>query len=200
MKGAVRDLIQSDAPEALSRLQPMAHASGERVPRAIGLVRRRPAWRQLASWPFALAALAGGALVFFLDPEQGRRRRALLRDRAYGLSRDAGQAVERATRLAGSQAYRVTQKLTHPRPETEVAPADDVVLVHRVRSAAFRGLDPDLKGRLNVDAVGGVIFLRGEIEHPEEIERIEQRVRRIRGVKDVENLLHLPGTPAPSAP
>lgn len=175
MKEDVRDLIQSDAPAAPSRRQP-------------------------ASWPFALAALAGGALVFFLDPEQGRRRRALLRDRAYGLSRDAGRALERATRLAGSQAYGVTQKLTHPRSGAEFAPADDGVLVDRVMSAAFRGLDPDLKGRLNVNAVGGVIFLRGEIEHPEEIERIEQRVRRIRGVKDVENLLHLPGTPAPSAP
>src|SRR5688572_21830944 len=95
---------QSDAPEAPSR-------------------------RQQASWPFAFAALAGGALVFFLEPEQGRRRRALLRDRAYGLSRDAGQAVDRATRFARAQAYGMAQKLTHPRPGTEVSAADDVVLV-----------------------------------------------------------------------
>jgi hypothetical protein len=200
MKGDVRDRIRSDAPEALSRLQPMVQASGEGVLRSAGLERRRPAWRQLASWPFALAALVGGSLVFFLDPDQGRRRRALLRDRAYGLSRDAGRAVDRASRFARSQAYGVKRKLTHLRPGAEAGPVDDLVLVDRVMSAAFRGLDPDLKGRLNVDAVGGVIFLRGEIEHPEEIARIERRVRRIRGVKAVENLLHVPGTPAPSAP
>ena len=57
--------------------------------------------------------------------------------------------------------------------------------------------DPDIpKGRININAEGGVIVLRGELERPEQINAVEAAVRRVAGVRDVENLLHLPGTPA----
>jgi len=36
---------------------------------------------------------AGAALMYFLDPERGRTRRALIRDKAAGLSHDVQDAI-----------------------------------------------------------------------------------------------------------
>jgi hypothetical protein len=39
------------------------------------------------------AAAAGAALMYIFDPEEGGRRRALMRDKATGLSNDAKEAI-----------------------------------------------------------------------------------------------------------
>ena len=44
------------------------------------------------------AAAAGAALMYIFDPEEGGRRRALMRDKAVGLSNDAKQAVGKKSR------------------------------------------------------------------------------------------------------
>jgi hypothetical protein len=45
-------------------------------------------------WATLLCGMAAGAaLMYFLDPDRGRRRRALLRDQAVGLSNDLGDAA-----------------------------------------------------------------------------------------------------------
>jgi hypothetical protein len=41
---------------------------------------------------------AGAALMYFFDPDMGRRRRALLRDKAVGMSNDLGEAATGAAR------------------------------------------------------------------------------------------------------
>lgn len=161
--------------------------------RSVGLERRRPPAARMRPWPFVAALIAGASLVFFLDPESGRRRRALARDRALAAFRDALRVFQRLSRLAGSRLYGASQKLAHPRPE---AAPGETSLVDRVLSEAFRGLDPDLRGRVNVNAVGGVVYVRGEIDRPQDIDAIEARVRGVAGVEEVENLLHLTGTPA----
>ena len=51
---------------------------------------------------------------------------------------------------------------------------------------------------LNVDAVGGVVSVRGEVADLETAMGVERRIRAIPGVVDVENLLHAPGEPAPN--
>jgi osmotically-inducible protein OsmY len=86
------------------------------------------------------------------------------------------------------------RKATHRSPE-DPFPPNDVTLARKVESDLFR--DPDVpKGRINVNAEGGIIVLRGELGRREQIEAVEAAVRRIPGVREVENLLHLPGTPA----
>lgn len=74
---------------------------------------------------------------------------------------------------------------------------DDVTLARKVESEIFRATRIP-KGTVDVNAVDGVVYLRGEVKRPEHIRRLEARTRAIPEVRDVENLLHLPKTPAPT--
>ena len=146
-------------------------------------------------WVLALAAAAGAALMYLLDPDQGRRRRAMARDQLFGTARRTGRQAARAGRRVTAQASGVTQKAMHLRPEQK-PPPDDVTLARKVESELFR--DPDVpKGQININVQEGVVVLRGELDRPEQIQEIEAAARKVQGVRDVENLLHLRGTPAP---
>ena len=73
---------------------------------------------------------------------------------------------------------------------------DDVTLAQKVQSELFRHTGTD-KGHISVNAEAGVVFLRGTLEHQDDIERLGKAAREIEGVREVENLVHAPGTPAP---
>lgn len=141
-----------------------------------------------------IAVALGVAAMYFLDPDRGKRRRAMLRDRAASTAKRVGAVTERAERRIVSDAYGVGQKIAHPGLAQD-EPPNDATLAQKVMTELFR--DQRIpKGRINVNAENGVVQLRGQVEHPEEILELEGRVRRIPGVLDVENLLHLPGAPA----
>jgi osmotically-inducible protein OsmY len=44
-----------------------------------------------------------------------------------------------------------------------------------------------------VQALDGVVELRGQVDDPAAIDQLETRTRNVTGVRDVRNLLHLPG-------
>jgi osmotically-inducible protein OsmY len=139
----------------------------------------------------AFVAAVGGALAYFFDPENGRRRRKTTLDRAAGLVRKGSKRAERAGRAVESEAYGLRQKATHFREEEKPQP-DDTTLARKVESEIFR--DPSVpKGQINVNAEDGVVYLRGEVERADLIQELEQAVRKIQGVRGVENLLHVPG-------
>ncbi|MGH2451764.1 MAG: BON domain-containing protein [Candidatus Limnocylindria bacterium] len=143
---------------------------------------------------YVLAALAGAVLAFFLDPDRGKRRRLQTVDRARGVIRRVAERTGRGARFTTAQAYGIAQKAAHVGGH-DGEPANDATLAQKVMSELFR--DPDIpKGDINVNVARGVVYLRGEVEHPEDIRRIEASVRAIVGVRDVENLLHLPKTAA----
>ena len=76
-------------------------------------------------------------------------------------------------------------------------PLDDVALARKVESVIFRDRGVT-KGKIDVNAAEGVVWLRGEAKTPDLIKRLEDEARAIPEVRQVENLLHLPKTPAPS--
>ena len=145
----------------------------------------------------ALAGALGAGLAYFLDPQNGKRRRNMTRDRALALLRRLGRRSERMGRGVAAEAYGVSQKVTHLREEPKPQP-DDVTLARKVETTLFR--DPDVpKGQINVNAEEGVVVLRGEVERPDLIRELEERTRSVQGVRDVRNLLHTPDTPAPTS-
>jgi osmotically-inducible protein OsmY len=138
----------------------------------------------------------GAGLTYFLDPQQGRRRRAMARDRIAGFFRRRAREGERLGRSASAQAEGLVQKAKHLQEEPKPQP-DDVTLTRKVETEIFRDAEVP-KGQINVNAENGKIYLRGEVDKPELIKDLEKRARKVQGVAEVENLLHLPGTEAPS--
>jgi BON domain len=74
---------------------------------------------------------------------------------------------------------------------------DDVGLARKVETVIFRD-ESVPKGKIDVNAADGVVWLRGEAKTPDMIKLLEQQTASIPEVKKVENLLHLPKTPAPT--
>jgi osmotically-inducible protein OsmY len=145
--------------------------------------------RSIRSFP--LVAALGAGLAYFFDPESGKRRRKMTGDRLAAFFRRGGKRAERAGRAVASEAYGLKQKATHLREEQKPQP-DDATLTAKVESEIFRDADVP-KGQINVNAEGGVVYLRGEVERSELIEDLEQAARKVQGVREVENFLHLPG-------
>jgi osmotically-inducible protein OsmY len=136
----------------------------------------------------------GAAVAYFFDPDNGRRRRALTRDRVPAVFRRGSQRVGRLGRAASAEAYGAAQKVKHAKEEGKPQP-DDVTLARKVETEIFRDADVP-KGQINVNAENGIVVLRGEVGKPELIRDLEKKTRQVQGVRDVENLLHLPETPA----
>ena len=53
---------------------------------------------------YALFAAAGAALAYFFDPDGGKRRRNVARDRVAAFFRQGGRRVERAGRSVAADA------------------------------------------------------------------------------------------------
>jgi hypothetical protein len=141
----------------------------------------------------ALAAGVGAAAAYLLDPDRGRSRRARLRDQSAAYGRRQARALERQASFQRGRAEGLVQRARHRGGHP---PADDRALADRVRTEALRG-DPT-HAHLNIDAVGGVVSVRGEVADLGTSMDVERRIRAIPGVVDVENLLHAPGEPAPN--
>jgi osmotically-inducible protein OsmY len=144
----------------------------------------------------AFGALLGAAIAYLFDPQSGRRRRALLRDKSAAYVRKSGRETARAGRAVAAEAYGVSQKAQHLKEEPKEY--DDATLAQKVQSEIFRDADVP-KGQINVNAEDGIVVLRGEVERPELMETLVERTRKVQGVRDVQNLMHLPGTPAPTS-
>jgi hypothetical protein len=83
------------------------------------------------------------------------------------------------------------------RRNTQAKPLADTTIKAKIESELFRSQRVD-KGKIDVNVVDGVAFLRGEAKTPEQIKDLGARAEKIPEVKSVENLLHLPKTPAPT--
>ena len=142
--------------------------------------------------------MVGGVLgslgTLFLDPQHGKRRRAMLVDRTAGLFRRTGRRAERAGRGVGARVYGMSQQVQHQKEEPKEF--DDATLTRKVETEIFRDADVP-KGQINVNAQEGVVQLRGEVPNAEMLNDLVEKTHNVQGVRDVENLLHLPGTPAP---
>jgi osmotically-inducible protein OsmY len=142
--------------------------------------------------PFYLsAAMGGAALAYFLDPQNGRRRRHQSRDQLLSLARQGTKRARKLVHHATSDAAGQARRAAHALRRAEEVDVDDTTLVDKVESIVFRKHDVP-KGQININAENGVVFLRGQVEDPELVEALEARVRKVRGVKGVENLLHTP--------
>jgi osmotically-inducible protein OsmY len=150
---------------------------------------------KLSAPVLVLAGLAGAAGEFFLDPQSGRRRRAVAKDRvAAFLRRRAAEAEREARHAAGVAKGAVAEATPSPRDPQAL---NDPALEAKVESEIFRDRGAP-KGDVAISVENGVVQLRGELESEGQIEELVEAAREVEGVGGVENLLHLPGEEAPS--
>jgi BON domain len=113
----------------------------------------------------------------------------------------AGQGFQAVSRLRGGE-EQDDRQTPEPQPRQRRSSArpkalDDVTIARKVESELFRSRTVD-KGKIDVNVVDGVAYLRGTAKNPQQIKTLETKARAIPEVKDVQNLLHLPKTPAPT--
>jgi len=142
---------------------------------------------------FLAGTVVGAAGAYFLDPKLGRGRRARASDMAGARFRRLEHEVARKRRYLGGR----LEGVTHAFDLDTDAPRDmdDRTIVDRIRSEvdAVRRAE----GRVLVDAVDGIITLRGQVD-ASDAEAIERGVRSVPGVRGVRDLLHTPAQPAPN--
>ena len=106
-----------------------------------------------------------------------------------------GQAT-RTGRGAANRGVALGRRFANRKPDPKSG-MDDVTLARKVESEIFRPANSP-KGKVDVNAVDGVVWLRGEVKNESQRASLEAAARAIPEVEDVQNLLHLPKTPAPS--
>ena len=116
-------------------------------------------------------------------------------ERTFSTVRDGVRQATRLGRGAANQGVGLGKRVANRNPKPK--DLDDVTLARKVESEVFRP-EGAPKGKVDVNAVEGVVWLRGEVKNQKQIQEIEAKVRAIPEVRGVENLLHLPKTPAPS--
>jgi osmotically-inducible protein OsmY len=136
----------------------------------------------------ALVAAAALGLAYFFDPENGKRRRHMAADRTAGFFRRKVRLLDRGRRRAVSAGYGVAKKATHLREEEKPQP-NDATLKAKVESEVFRDARVP-KGRVDVNAEDGVVYLRGEVDSQDMVAELEEATRKVHGVRAVENQLH----------
>src|SRR5687768_2375997 len=125
----------------------------------------------------------GTGLMFLIDPDRGKRRRALLRDKCVLAARKTGEGFEVTARDLRNR----TQGLvTDIQSRFSSEPVDDAVLVDRVRSKLGRIVSHP--SAVQVTAQNGNVTLSGPILTAE-VPELLACVNRVGGVNEVINNL-----------
>jgi hypothetical protein len=125
----------------------------------------------------------GSGLMFLLDPDRGRRRRALLRDKCAWSARKTGEAFEVTARDIRNRAQGIASSI---QSTFTSEPVDDTVLTDRVRAKLGRIVSHP--GAVQVTTQNGAVTLSGPIL-AEEVPYLLACVNRVSGVKEVVNNL-----------
>lgn len=143
----------------------------------------------LAMW--LAGAAIGAAAMYFSDPRQGRRRRALLRDRLYSISLDALDARDAKMRDLGNRIEGMRAKFWHAIEGSGPAPSEQV-LCARLRTLMGRVVSHP--HAISVTADGGHVVLSGAIL-ADEREILLAEAYKVPGVAAIEDRLSAYASP-----
>lgn len=124
---------------------------------------------------------AGAAAMYYLDPSEGRRRRALVKDKGAS----AGRSLKDSARATGRHASnRLDGAMAGMRGGMDDTPVTDDVLHERIRSKLGHAVARP--GDIEVEVNDGHVVLSGSAT-PEEMDSVARTVAGMPGVSDVEN-------------
>jgi osmotically-inducible protein OsmY len=131
----------------------------------------------------------GAALMYVLDPERGKRRRALVRDKAVRTAHKASDRLDARSRDWKNRARGAAAELKAMKRSEDVS---DPVLEERVRAEIGRAVSNP--GSIEVTAIGGSVTLSGSVL-ASEVDDLLSAARAVRGVEDITNRLQVYETP-----
>lgn len=130
-------------------------------------------------------AAVGAGLMYFMDPAQGNRRKAMIRDRFNSLPADAANGLDKA---ANDLRQRVGGVLSEGAAMMGDPGTADQLLTERVRShLGFLTRHP---GAVQVNVQNKTAVVSGNIL-ADEVENLLAGVQKVRGVMSVENRLQV---------
>ena len=138
---------------------------------------------------FAAGLGIGTGLMFLLDPDRGKRRRALLRDKMVWASRKVAEGCQGTTLDLRNRAQGVIHGV---QSRFSSAPVDDATLVERVRSKLGRLVSHP--GSIHVTVQDGIVTFSGSTVAGEAI-KLLKGVKRIPGVREVVTYLETQAEP-----
>lgn len=131
----------------------------------------------------------GAGMMYFLDPQHGNRRRAMVRDKANRFVNNIDDSIDRAIEDTRNRTRGMLSEMTAKLSDQG---APDWILEERVRSNLGR-LARHARG-VSVTADGGIVHLSGPALREDE-EAIVKTALRTRGVHGVENRLQVVDSP-----
>ena len=134
---------------------------------------------------FLLGAAIGAGVIYMMDPQNGRRRRALVRDKLVRAGHVTREAVDTTTRDAMNRGRGM---LAASRARWRPEDVPDEVLVERVR--AKLGRVSSHPRAIDLQVSGGHVMLRGPVL-AHEATNIVRTTQGVRGVHSVTNEMDL---------
>lgn len=125
----------------------------------------------------------GASLMYLLDPQGGRRRRALMRDKLAFAARKTRDAADATARDLQNRAAGAAARVRH---RGDVEDVSDVVLLERIRATMGRIVSHPRA--IDVEVQDGHVALTGAIL-ADEVRPLLRAVSRVSGVCDVEDRL-----------
>ena len=133
---------------------------------------------------FLMGTAIGMALMYLLDPDRGRSRRARLADKAAAGARDIAEAVATGVEYQkGVVKGAVHEVADSMRPERQF---DDETLLQKVRSEAVGRLNGSTSD-LEIDISNGEVRLSGSLSSAAERDRLIDLIRQVEGVSGIDD-------------
>lgn len=130
------------------------------------------------------AVVLGGIAMYMLDPDRGKRRRALIGDKAYSIVSDTRQALGAASRDAAHRIEGLRARARRLVSDTPIP--DDLQLIERVRARMGRLVAHP--HAIQVGANNGRVTLSGPVLR-HEVPRLLDAIGTVWGVASVEDRL-----------
>jgi osmotically-inducible protein OsmY len=140
---------------------------------------------------FALGAFIALLTAYFFDPQLGKGRRHVVRDRSLRAARRLRRLTVRKTKYAAGHVQGAAAEARKTVVEPDVA-TDDATVRQRILSDALRDAlesEPEVRGGIEVDVQQGVATLRGPVPSESLADELVSRVREVPGVKAVSQQL-----------
>jgi uncharacterized membrane protein len=135
-------------------------------------------------WDATLAGFGlGAALMYFLDPDRGRRRRAVAKDKLVHSTKVSVDALGTTGRDLANRAAGASARI---RNAFQSAPADDSILADRVRATLGRHVSHPRA--IDVTVADGQVTLSGPVLE-QESRTLLPAIERMPGVHEVVNAL-----------